>query len=332
MSCPHCGSTHAQGIAFCPATGKPVAATQDLNGAGRSGAVDPVGILTKAFQLYKNNARALLIAAGVALVPIYVLHAGLAAALLPGRGVAADMEARDARMQQRSQELQRRMQAGTLTSAEAARAEQQILQDANKNLSEAGGALASTGLFFLSLLLLIPLSVLGTFFGTAAIIPLVEDRASGGAMTAREAWNEVGRRAVPLAITGLAAAVAVMIGLFCFVVPGIVLGFLFAFAAPVVMLEGTSGVAALKRSARLVIAHWLPAAVVLIALAVLSAVARFAGGLLLPDRWVFLHTLVRDAFSLVVFPLPVAGLVLLFREARKSPAQSPALGQPLAAH
>ena len=269
-------------------------------------------VLGDALQLYRGHAKAFLAAAAVALLPVYLVHAGLAAALLPSRAYTADVDARAARMQRRSEELQRRMQSGTLTSAEAARAQQEMMQDLGAAMGEAGGALAATGIFLLSMLLLIPLSVLGAFFGTAALIPLVEDRSAGGSLTIAGAWAQVRKRAAPLVVTALMATAAVLVGLCLLVVPGIVLGFLFAFAAPIVMIEGGSGVAALKRSARLVAANWLPAVLVLLALALLSAVASWIGGLLVPERFVFLHTLLRDAVSLVVFPLPVIGLVLLF--------------------
>ncbi len=328
MTCPHCGSPHPAGTAFCPMTGRPIESGALVASSPRGAGA----LLAEAFQLYRGHAKAFLAAAAIALVPIYLIHAGLAAALLPSRAYTADVEARAERIQRRSEELQRRMQSGTLTAEEAARAEQEMARDLGAALAETGSALAGAGLFLLSMALLIPLSVLGTFFGTAALIPLVEDRAQGGSLTPGEAWGQVGKRAVPLVLTAVLAAAAVLVGLFLLVVPGVVLGFLFAFAAPIVMIEGTSGLAALKRSARLVMSNWLPTAIVLLALALLSAVASWIGGLFVPERFPFLHTLVQDALSLVVFPLPVIGLVLLFREVRAGAPAAAGYSQPLPAH
>jgi hypothetical protein len=318
MNCPHCGSQHGPGSAFCPMTGRAISSAPAASGPRGAGAV-----LGDAFELYRGHAKAFLAAAAIALVPIYVVHAGLAAALLPSRSYTADVDARVARMQRRSEELQRRAQSGTLTPEETARVQEEIMRDVGAAMGQAGSTLAGLGLFLLSMVLLIPLSVLGAFFGTAALIPLIEDRTHGGSLTPADAWAQVGTRAVPLVLTAVMATAAVLVGLFLLVVPGIVLGFLFAFSSPVVMIEGASGVAALKRSARLVMSNWLPTALVLLALALLSAVASWIGGLFVPERFLFLHTLVRDAVSLVVFPLPVIGLVLLFHEARAVASAAP---------
>src|SRR5438128_4846792 len=143
MTCPHCGSPHPAGSAFCPMTGRPIGSTAMAAPSPRGAGA----VLGDALQLYRGHAKAFLAAAAVALLPVYVVHAGLAAALLPSRAYTADVDARAARMQRRSEELQRRMQSGTLTSAEAARAQQEMMQDLGAAMGEAGGALAATGIF-----------------------------------------------------------------------------------------------------------------------------------------------------------------------------------------
>lgn len=341
MTCPHCGSTHAADALFCPLTGKTLDAAgiatpqsilkAEVPGEARRGGLE---ILSDSMRLYRNHAKVFLTAAALVLVPIYVVHAGLAVALLPASASSARLEARSERIQRRSAELQRESAAGTLTAAEAQRAQEEMLADAGESLRDVGGALAGIGLFIGSMLLLIPLFILGSFFGTAAVLPLALDRARGGSLDVAGAWRQVGARAVPLLVTGLLATLAVLAGLFLFVLPGLVLGFLFCFAAPVVMLSNESGVAALRRSARLVIANLIPTLTVLIALALLSLLAHLIGGLLMPAHFVFLHTLLQDAISLVVFPLPIIGLVLLYREAQNTvPGQrQQGFSQPATAH
>jgi uncharacterized membrane protein len=214
--------------------------------------------------MYRAHAKAFIAAAAIALVPVYLVHAALAAALLPSAASTSRLEERSERMQRRAAELERRSAAGTLTADEALRAQTDLLRDAGESAADAGMAVAGLGAFILWMLIFVPLSMLGTFFGTAALIPLVQDRAQGGSLTAAQAWTEVGRRAAPLLYTSVLAIAIVLVGLFLLVLPGIVLGFLFAFAAPLVMLAGESGFAALKRSARLVMANAAPTALVLI--------------------------------------------------------------------
>jgi hypothetical protein len=292
-----------------------------------SAAVSAPDILTRALDLYRTHAKAFLIAAAIALGPIYLLHAALSAALIPASAMSSNMEDRSARIQARSQAMQR----GGMTAEDVSAIQAENIRDATAAMAEAGGAMAGIGLFLLSLVLLVPLTLIGTFFATAALVPMVNDRAAGGNMTPGGAWARVGERAVPLIITSVLAAIAVAVGLIFFVLPGLILGFLFALAAPVVMLDDLAGVAALKRSAKLVMANLFAVVVVILALALLCAIARFIGGLFIPSRFVFLHTLISDAVSLVVFPLPVIGLVLLHRGTRHAPELStPAMQHPLA--
>ena len=149
-------------------------------------------------------------------------------------------------------------------------------------------------------------------------------------MTPVAAWGQVGRRVAPLLLTSIIASLAVMLGLVFLVVPGLVLAFLFAFAAPVVMLENKGGVAALKRSIALVLANLVPTFIVLLVLVPPTLVASVIGWLIIPNSWVFAHALAQGLLSVIVFPLPIIGLVLLYRGARE-PTAPPMLVQPLAA-
>lgn len=287
-------------------------------------------ILTHAWELYRAHWKTFITAAAIVFVPIYLMHALLMAAFLPGAATTSGLDARAQRIEARSRLLEQHQRSGSLDSAEAQRVLQENLADASANVAQAGAALAGIGLFLLSLVLTIPLTIVGSFFATAAVVPLVDDRVHGGTMTPGAAWSEVGKHVVPLIVTSLLAAVIVTLGFLFFVVPGLILGFLFAFAAPLVMLGNKAGFAALKESTRLVIANLVPTLVVMIVLAVLGMVARFVGGLLIPDRFVFLHTLVQDLVALLVFPIPIIGIVLLYHEAHQD-QPSPQLGEPIAA-
>ncbi|HYY51445.1 MAG TPA: hypothetical protein VE755_01170, partial [Myxococcales bacterium] len=77
--------------------------------------------------------------------------------------------------------------------------------------------------------------------------------------------------------TGLLGAALVALGAIFFILPGLVLAVGFSMAPPLVILEGVSGRVALERSWRLLRGHW--------------------------------------AQALLLCPFPLAGLVLLYRDA-----------------
>jgi len=113
------------------------------------------------------------------------------------------------------------------------------------------------------------------------------------------------------------AAILCTIGSFLFVVPGLVLSFLFVFVPAVVLIEGQAGVAALKRSVRLVRSDWLRVAVVLITFGLIYVVTSFIAGVLVPNDAFFLKQVLVNLLSLVLLPLPVLATVLLYLDVRR---------------
>ena len=266
-------------------------------------------ILARAGELYKKNARAFLLTAGIAIVPVALIHAALATAMLPA---PARLTERGESIQRDSEELQRRMAAGTLTREDAARLQQQMTENYGRAMTETGAAMGGFARFALSMLLLAPIAALGAFLGSAALVPMVRDAQAGRSLSPSAAWSEVGRRFPALIVTAILAAVGVAIGLFFVVIPGLVLAFLFAMAMPVVVMEGRSGIAALKRSAEIVRRDWLRAATLVIAFILLSLIAHLIAGVIVPARFPFAHELAQDVATWIVFPFPIAALVLLY--------------------
>lgn len=88
---------------------------------------------------------------------------------------------------------------------------------------------------------------LGALAGLA-VYPVIAGRVSGTAVSAAQAYGFVGERFWSLVKTVVRQVVFVLLGMLCFVVPGIVLAFRYALSQPAVMLEGLAGAAALARS------------------------------------------------------------------------------------
>lgn len=275
-----------------------------------------VTLLKRAFDLYKQHFVLFLVTSAVALGPVYLLQSGIVTlALAPAAVATTGLEINDQRLQALSAELDRKVKEGA-SPEELAELQGQILDLSMKQLqgatAAAGGAMAGAFAGLLGLLLTIPLTMLATFLAQGALVVAVNDRLRNGSMTWQVAWGVVGRRLGPLVVTSLLASFAVLVGTVMCVLPGLAAGFFLALTAPVVLLERRAGVDALKRSFELVKGDWLRVLLVAIAFSVLSWLAAFVGGLLVPDRFVFVNHLMGDLVSLVVLPIPIIGLVLLY--------------------
>ena len=163
------------------------------------------------------------------------------------------------------------------------------------------------------------------FFLYGVIVPLtngaltvaVADRILGGNAGWREVWMLLLRRVDKLLGAMIPAALLVALGFVFLFIPGIVLAVLFAFVSPVVLVEGLTGRAALRRSVDLVKSDWLRVALVGVTFAVLQAVARAIANGLIPHSAVFLDSLFSDLITLVLLPVPVIGTVPYFDIRRK---------------
>jgi hypothetical protein len=93
----------------------------------------------------------------------------------------------------------------------------------------------------------------------------------------------------------------------------------FAFAVPVTLVEGIQGRAALDRSWRLMRSRRLAVASLCLLLVGISAASIALAELLPPGAWRMAGgTLLRT----LAYPLPLSGLIVLYREARRAEAAS----------
>lgn len=90
--------------------------------------------------------------------------------------------------------------------------------------------------------------------------------------------------------------------------------------APVVLIEGVTGVEALKRSVKLVSADWLRILIVMIVLGILTAILSWFPAMLLAlifGSAPFLSQVLGDLLMMVILPLPTIALVLLYFDIRR---------------
>jgi hypothetical protein len=150
-----------------------------------------------------------------------------------------------------------------------------------------------------------------------AITIVVADRVTGGQAGPAEAYRLLSRRAGPFLSASIPAFFCVFVGLCLLFIPGLIVGFLFTFLAPVVLLENESGISALTRSVALVKANLLPVAVVCLVFAIFCLVASTITHFLIPRTWFFFDSFVEDVLLLVFVPLPIIAAVLLYLDVRR---------------
>ena len=236
-------------------------------------------ILAEAFQLYRTHAKPLLVTCALLFVPASIIKSLALAAIL-----------------------------GPTAALVAA---------ADPTAMLAGG---------LSVYLFGLLGTLVTaFFLYGIIVPLtngaltisVADRVLGGNAEWREVWMLLFRRLGKLLSAVIPAAFLVALGFVFFVIPGLVLGLLFAFVSPVVLIEGIGGRAALERSVTLVRSDWLRVTLLVLVFGILRGVAQILASALIPQTAIFASSLFGDLITMILLPVPVLGMVLLYFDVRR---------------
>jgi hypothetical protein len=85
----------------------------------------------------------------------------------------------------------------------------------------------------------------------------------------------------------------------------------------VVLIEGTGGVAAIRRSFMLVRADWVSTALMLVTFSLINAVAHKLVWLFLPHSAVFFGRFLGDLLLLIAMPVPIIATVLLYFQLRR---------------
>jgi hypothetical protein len=104
--------------------------------------------------------------------------------------------------------------------------------------------------------LIIALTFLGYLLGTVACYRAIADTYLGRVTGARASLRDAGRRLGATLWLSIILVVGIALGVIALIVPGIWLAIAWSVAYPVMLVEGTGGFAALKRSFKLVEGHW----------------------------------------------------------------------------
>jgi hypothetical protein len=281
-------------------------------------------VLAGALALYRRHFGALVLTCAVALLPASLLATGVVSFGLGALGSEGLAEARThtEQIEQKQQELREKPPSNTETRDERAR---QIGREA----FEGGSAFDLRHVFgnvlpFAYATATVALLLLaGLFLAHAAAVPLVLALAQGEVAGPARAWAIVASRIGGLVVTGLLGAFLVALGALFFLVPGFLLATGFSLAPPVVLLEGLSGRAALERSWQLLQGRWGRALLLWVLIIVFSVGASAATVLLPHGPW---EPLVATVIRIVLYPLPLTGLVLLYVDATQYMRRSSAPG------
>ena len=292
-----------------PATDKP---------AAERGLAD---LLADAFRLYRGHARPILLICALLFVPAALVESCVTSALLAPKltaGSRADVAAQAKAVEESGHALAEAYQhQADPATIERLHHENQARLAGMARLAAGPGAVT---LWFLGVLAtLVSTLVFGVVVPLigGAITVAVADRTTGGNTGWVETWMLVVGRAGPLLSAIIPAAGLIAIGRVLWVIPGLVVAFCFVLVAPIAVIEGLKGAAALRRSVELVGADWLRIALLLAAFLGLIWAARVLADLVIPDSAVFLTQLIGDLLTLVVMPVPLIAAALLYFDVRK---------------
>jgi hypothetical protein len=179
------------------------------------------------------------------------------------------------------------------------------------------GAL-QVGIVALLLGFLVSLLVMGLAWPitSGAISLAVARRLQGGQIDPAREYRICAQHLLPLASALLPASLLIAIGYFLLVIPGLGASLFFALVPTVVLLEGKTGVEALKRSAEVMKDLLGRALGLLVLFVVVSWLVRKLVTLAVPGAG-FFDLFAADLASLILAPLPMIALTLLYLEHRR---------------
>jgi hypothetical protein len=288
-----------------------------------------VALLREAFELYRTHARALLLTCAILFVPASIAKSLALSAILTPTLMAGDYLRETDELGHRATEASRRVleqgvKDGKLDPGAADEISRQSLRNFEE-LRRSGAAAGALFGWFTLLLLGVLATVVTAFILYGLVVPLttgaltisVADRILGGDASWNQAWMLLFRRLGRLLSALIPAALLVALGFVAFIVPGLILSFLFVFIAPVVLIEGVGGREAIKRSVALVRQDWVRVAVVLIVFGLTRWLAQLVASIFIPRHALFFESFFGDLFTMVLMPIPVIGSVLLYFDLRR---------------
>jgi hypothetical protein len=122
--------------------------------------------------------------------------------------------------------------------------------------AESATSYSDDGAYVAGQTLMIALSFLGYLLGTVACYRAIADTYLGRETSARASLRFAGSRLGATLWLTIVLALGLILGFLAFVIPGIWLYIAWTVAYPVMLVEGTGGVAALRRSSKLVESRW----------------------------------------------------------------------------
>lgn len=133
-----------------------------------------------------------------------------------------------------------------------------------------GGFLALS--FLASIILFAILMVVLIFLAEGASIEMIRQASMGGAADLSAAWESTRNNLEPLVLTSILAGIMIALGYALFFIPGLILSFAFYFVTQTVMIDGKSGLDALKASYGFVEANLSDCLIVVLASLAISAI------------------------------------------------------------
>jgi hypothetical protein len=277
-------------------------------------------VLSQALSVYRRHFGALVLTCALALLPANLLAAGAVvfglASLGAGGGVAeARTHARE--IQEKPRDLQDKPPQPT---EERARLFGHEAFSGTRTTTDVVPLVRRLVPIAYAIAVMAALLLAGLFLAQAAIVPLVLELGSGKPAGPSHCWAVAGSRIGALLFTGLMAAFLVALGAVFFVVPGLILAAGFSLAAPIVVVEGLFGREALERSWRLLRGHRSEALLWWLLILAFSVLASGVSAVVHPGPW---RPVASSLVRIILYPLPLVGLVLLYRKCVSTSAGSP---------
>ncbi len=289
-------------------------------------AADLEQFVKRVIDMYKQHWRVLMVTCAILLAPMALVKSAIYGVMMMPISVsgavvegAADSAQSDAKEYQ--EELQKALTTAGGDQAKIAKAQKKYAESIAKLGVVAGGAMV-TGILAVLIGAIANFFAFFLFHGLAvpvtkgAVTLCVVDLNTGGPGNWQLAWAGLLKRAVPVGITAIMAAVIYAVGTLMFVLPGIIAAFLFSFAIPVALLENMSGIDALKRSADLVLADWIRVLVVTVVFNVATGIARLIANIFVSPAHHFFGSLLPDLISIALLPVPILAMVLIYFDLR----------------
>lgn len=144
----------------------------------------------------------------------------------------------------------------------------------------AGAVVGGGAGFVVGALLFMLLTGLSSLVASGVVIVMARDAVAGRDPGMGDAVGAVLGRLLDVVLASVMVAVVVTVGMFFFVLPGLVAAFFLVFTLPAVLLDGQGAVAALKRSATAVAANLGSVAVLFVGGVIVFAATAVLAGIL----------------------------------------------------